>query len=276
MNRTNQKHYLKIGEVAKLNRISTATLRYYDQIGLFSPAHTTESGYRYYSVDQLVDLELIIWMRNNGAPLKDIQEIISNKSLDKVVSILEAEMTALQDQIQLLKNRLKATHFYLSHYRACCELTLEECRIMEFDNRYAICSKRGIDCGDRTAYQIALNKIRCSTDTETFLNSYIGGVFHRSKKGDGFSQTFFPASVNIYDNNAPDSIKIPAGFFAVMLISGFFDTAYQYIPELISYLQQMGYQINGNCYVWKIWESVPEKKPEGELLEIQIPLKRLP
>ncbi|TDX96666.1 UNVERIFIED_CONTAM: MerR-like DNA binding protein [Lysinibacillus xylanilyticus] len=45
---------LSIGEFSKICGVSTKTLRYYDEIGLINPDEiNAESGYRYYSIEQL-------------------------------------------------------------------------------------------------------------------------------------------------------------------------------------------------------------------------------
>jgi MerR family transcriptional regulator, thiopeptide resistance regulator len=40
---------LKVGDLAKQTGVSVRTLHYYDEIGLLSPSHRTEAGYRLYS-----------------------------------------------------------------------------------------------------------------------------------------------------------------------------------------------------------------------------------
>ncbi|MFC3783141.1 MerR family DNA-binding transcriptional regulator, partial [Bacillus chungangensis] len=45
--------YYSIGEFAKLIGKTTQTLRNWDKRGVFKPHHVTESGYRYYSQEQL-------------------------------------------------------------------------------------------------------------------------------------------------------------------------------------------------------------------------------
>ena len=45
---------LKIGDFSKLSRVSIRMLRHYDEIGLLHPVKIDpESGYRYYSENQL-------------------------------------------------------------------------------------------------------------------------------------------------------------------------------------------------------------------------------
>ena len=45
------RYYMTIKEFSNITGIKSQTLRYYDQIGLFSPEHRGENGYRYYVVN---------------------------------------------------------------------------------------------------------------------------------------------------------------------------------------------------------------------------------
>ena len=52
---------LSIGEAAKLKQVSAKSLRYYETIGFLKPAYVDpSSGYRYYSPDQMIDLDVIL------------------------------------------------------------------------------------------------------------------------------------------------------------------------------------------------------------------------
>lgn len=64
---------LSIGEAAKLKNVSIKALRYYEKLGIFTPAYVDpESGYRYYSPAQLFDLDVILTCSELGIPLKRI------------------------------------------------------------------------------------------------------------------------------------------------------------------------------------------------------------
>ncbi|NLZ91947.1 MAG: MerR family transcriptional regulator, partial [Clostridiales bacterium] len=55
-----QKELLKIGEMAKLNHISTQTLRLYAKNKLLEPEYLDKNtGYRYYTIAQCAKLDLI-------------------------------------------------------------------------------------------------------------------------------------------------------------------------------------------------------------------------
>lgn len=61
----------KIGDFAKMTQVSVKALRYYDDIGLFRPAHIdTFTEYRYYSADQLPRLNRIIALKDLGLSLE--------------------------------------------------------------------------------------------------------------------------------------------------------------------------------------------------------------
>lgn len=71
------KKYYTIGETAALLGVTTQTLRYYDKIGLLSPAYCDENtGYRYYVYKQFHYIDRIKYLQGFGMQLKDIKEII--------------------------------------------------------------------------------------------------------------------------------------------------------------------------------------------------------
>lgn len=71
-----------IGEVADLAGVSSATLRWYDKLGLLKPSARSDVGYRLYGREELLRLrEILIW-RQLGFPLADIQALIDDPDHD--------------------------------------------------------------------------------------------------------------------------------------------------------------------------------------------------
>ena len=67
---------LSIGEAAERLGVSVRTLRWYDEIGLVSPAEVGENGYRYYDREALALLQQAIFYRELGLSLKDIKPLL--------------------------------------------------------------------------------------------------------------------------------------------------------------------------------------------------------
>ena len=98
---------LKIGKVASLYGITVQTLRHYDKIGLFQPEMVSpETGYRYYSVRQLRHLEYILFFRQLGLSLPEIQSIMERfRQGETWADALGYHVSYIEEQITLLRER---------------------------------------------------------------------------------------------------------------------------------------------------------------------------
>ena len=68
---------LSIGEMQKLTRASLRSLRYYEKLGILTPAHIDpDSGYRYYSFDQAHLVEIIMFCIELDIPLKEFAQFV--------------------------------------------------------------------------------------------------------------------------------------------------------------------------------------------------------
>lgn len=99
----------QIGLFSKMNRITTKTLRHYDEIGLLKPAYIDDfTGYRYYSSEQLPRLNKILALKQMGVSLSEIQEIIDDpKGVEVFLKLKEKELeeTIKKEQEKLLNVR---------------------------------------------------------------------------------------------------------------------------------------------------------------------------
>lgn len=97
---------MRIGQLARLSRTSTATLRYYERRGLLRRPARTKSGYRSYTPEALAQLRLIRWAKGLGFTLREVQEItgaIGQHALgrgDRVRAQLRAKIAEVDAKIQ--------------------------------------------------------------------------------------------------------------------------------------------------------------------------------
>ncbi|ACL18294.1 MerR family transcriptional regulator [Desulfitobacterium hafniense] len=98
-----KEQYYSIGQVAKLSNISIPTLRYYDQIDLYKPAHVdTLTSYRYYKESQLYILDMIKSLKYIGTPLTDIKTVL-NYTPAELFCFLEHQEDVIEGKIQGLQ-----------------------------------------------------------------------------------------------------------------------------------------------------------------------------
>lgn len=76
-----------VKQVAELSGVSVRTLRFYDEIGLLKPAYHGDNGYRYYEKEQLLALQQVLFYRELGFELAEIQRIVADPKFDKVAAL---------------------------------------------------------------------------------------------------------------------------------------------------------------------------------------------
>lgn len=112
---SNEKFY-SIGEVAKLTHLSQQTIRYYDQINLIVPEmRCSDSGYRYYTEQQVILLMIIRRLRDTNCSIKDIHKIINEKQLDELYRLLYQQNLELEEKIKNMSNMINSNNMLIDH-----------------------------------------------------------------------------------------------------------------------------------------------------------------
>ena len=103
-----ERTHLKIGEFARVGQVSIATLRHYDQCGLLKPnTLDPDTGYRYYTLDQLARLNQILALKDLGFPLEQIARLLEEDlSLDRLRAMFALKQAQVQRMIEIEQARL--------------------------------------------------------------------------------------------------------------------------------------------------------------------------
>lgn len=93
--------YYRSGQFARKAEVSIRTLRYYDKEGLLAPSQYTESGYRLYTDEDLLNLQQILALKFLGFSLYEIKALlrIGPRSLGDVLAQQKAMMAAKRAQL---------------------------------------------------------------------------------------------------------------------------------------------------------------------------------
>lgn len=102
----------KIGDFSDKCGVSVKTLRYYDEIGLFKPIEIDLfTGYRYYSDEQLDDIDLILKLKEASFSLEEIKEYWNNFNND----IMLKKKQELLDQINIYEDKVREIDYLRSN-----------------------------------------------------------------------------------------------------------------------------------------------------------------
>ena len=100
----------RIGEFSKIAQVRASLLRYYDDIGLFRPIHSDQdTGYRYYSVKQLTQLNRILALKDLGLSLEQVKRLVEDEvSPDEIRGMLTLKKAQIKQTIEIESTRLRA------------------------------------------------------------------------------------------------------------------------------------------------------------------------
>ncbi|WP_411682879.1 MerR family transcriptional regulator [Clostridium thailandense] len=105
----NSKKYLSIGAFSKVSSIARKNLIYYDDIGILKPEFVKENGYRYYSYDQLNEVNVIMTLKDLGIPLKEIKNYMENVSPENFINLISDQKQKILEEL----NRLNQMNYII-------------------------------------------------------------------------------------------------------------------------------------------------------------------
>lgn len=103
-----------VKRVAELSGISVRTLHYYDEVGLLKPAYYGVNGYRFYTKEQLLVLQQILFFKELGFELKQIKRLLTRSDFDKERA-LRAHRQVLQGRIRRTQELIETIDKTLNH-----------------------------------------------------------------------------------------------------------------------------------------------------------------
>lgn len=111
---------MKVGDLANQTGVSVRTLHYYDEIGLLSPSHRTETGYRLYAEGDIVRLQQIVSLRQVGFSLGEIRQCLEQNQFSPH-QVVQLHLSHLKEQMTLqqqLYARLETIAIHLQSMKA--------------------------------------------------------------------------------------------------------------------------------------------------------------
>lgn len=114
-----------VNKLAKLSGVSARTLHYYDEIGLLKPAYYGDNNYRYYEEGQLLLLQQILFYRELGFQLVNIQKILNDEAFN-IIEALQSHKTILQTDLDRIQKLIKTIDKTIAHLRGKKTMKLEE------------------------------------------------------------------------------------------------------------------------------------------------------
>ncbi|MGN7382695.1 MerR family transcriptional regulator [Paenibacillus sp. SAFN-117] len=115
----------KVGELAKLTGLTIRTLRFYDQIGLFSPSAHSDSGHRLYNEADLSRLQQILSLKELGLSLEEIKSIVTGGHFSPL-EIVSLQIARLKETIRIQQKLLAELEYVSNQMHLKQPVTVED------------------------------------------------------------------------------------------------------------------------------------------------------
>ncbi|GAA0176678.1 helix-turn-helix domain-containing protein [Clostridium sediminicola] len=272
---------LTIGQMSKLNNISKQALRLYDKIGLLKPyIINEETGYRYYSIKQSAQLDMIQYMKSLGMTLSDIKNIFDKNDLFVMKSILQQKSEEINKQIKKLKYQKRAIERSIGSYERYENSPSDGTILVEYiEKRRMYCVDEGLNFYDYDidVYEGMLRELKNKLISDGVPEIYFCNAGTILRKENLEKQKFVSSEVFVFvDKEHVDEkliVQIPSNTYLCIYCSSF-DKEKEYILKLLNEVEKKRYEIVGD-YICEVLAELPvfHNEERSMFSRLQIPIK---
>lgn len=239
----NIKNIFSIGEVSKIKDITIKALRYYHKVGILIPKYIDEnSGYRYYTIDQFISIDIIKGCRELGTSISQLQEIFKECDTDMLLEFLQLKKQEAKDNICKMENIIKNIDDLTLTIKDSKEIIKEsDIKIKYFDKRHIVATKCE-EAGNlnELIYYSDLDKIISDYNIETSINR--GIIYKLNSLEEVEPQYVFDVVKDISKIKDKSNIKtLPSGDYITLIYNkGNMDEKRK---ELLNYIKENNIKI---------------------------------
>ena len=283
------KDFLSVKEFSKLSGIEQTTLRYWDDIGLFSPAkRDPENNYRYYSPQQIIAVNFITVLSDLNIPLKVIGELERERTPERIVSLIESqerlldmEMRRLREAYSIIHTRRELINYGIRLADGFYEvdgaridgsgkpdggnwIDETEVAVLDREERSYILGPRNVWTEEGAFYEPFVNFCSAADDLRMNLNFPIGG-YHDSM--DSFVTA--PGSPDYFISLDPTgNRKRAAGKYVVGFCRGYYGKFGDLAEKMAAFIEKKKLRVGGPVYTMYLLDEVCMRDSEEYLVQV--------
>jgi len=263
--------YLSIQEFSKISGVESSTLRYWDEIGIFTPLKRhPENNYRYYSAAQLLALNFVTTLSDLEVPLKTIAELRNHRNPDHLLDLLEKQEKQMDMEMRRLRQRYSIIHARRELINLAAKVDETSISVQHMDEMATI-------LWPRNEYE----------ENDTFIDPL---AMYVSKTTEYHINLSFPVA-GYYDSfeSFSDKPLCPDHFFSIDPIGSFIKKAGDYLvgytrgyygemgdlPErMATYIEANNIHVTGPVYIIYLNEEISTKEQTQYLAQFSVAVSK--
>ncbi|MCL2627554.1 MAG: MerR family transcriptional regulator [Oscillospiraceae bacterium] len=285
------KRFLTIKEFSHFSGIEQTTLRYWDEIELFSPNwRNPENNYRYYTPEQIITVKFISVLSSLNFPLKTISGMTDIRTPENIVRLIEEkekeldmEMTKLRECYSIVHARLELIRYGIrlsNGYKALNGVRLDNWTdgdeginvdetkicVLKRDEKTYILGEPNEYAEDEEWYDPFMRFCHSAPELRVNLHYPIGGYhecLHDFINDPGKPQRFF--SLDPTGNR-----KRTAGDYLVGFKRGYYGDMGDLPERMRAYLQENSLKTHGPVYILYLYDEICMTDRSNYLAQISV------
>ena len=272
------KEFLTSKEFATFAGIEQTTLRYWDEIGLFTPvARNPENNYRCYSPQQISTVNFISLLSSLGVPLKCIGAIEKTRTPASIIDLLEEQEHLLDMEMRRLRESYSIIHRLRGMIKTGldAEPELERIGVIHIEEMPFILGRRNDWSNDASYYDTLMKFCKEAPRMRINLGFPIGGL-HDSIEG----FLLEPSRPDFYFSIDPTGYdRRPSHNFLVGYVRGYYGELGDLPQRLVDYAEAHSLVLDGPVYTVYLHDEICIRDHDQYMARISIaakPAKRAP
>ena len=266
------KEFFSIQEFSQLTGVETSTLRYWDDIGLFSPINRNPTNnYRYYSVEQILALNFVTVLSELDIPLKTIAELRKDREPQNMMRLLDQQEKKMDMELRNLRRRYSIIHARRELIMSGMAIDEEHVSLAEIDRKELILWPRNeYENEDDTFIAPLAAFIGKSHTFNVNLSFPVGGYYDDM---DSFANG--PLKPQHFISVDPTGQHIiEDGEYLTGYARGYYGLMGDLPERMTRYAEENGLVITGPVYVLYLFEEITTHTPEDYLAQVIVSVSK--
>ncbi|MGY0373727.1 MerR family transcriptional regulator [Clostridium sp. JNZ J1-5] len=272
---------LPIGEFSKMCKVSTKTLRYYEEIGLINPDEIKpKTGYRYYSIRQLKKMIFINRLKSYNFSLEEIKAILEleeEQAEEKLRSAFNRKRKEIQEKLNDFEYTLKQiSNDILNLERGIpimSYLDNIEVQLIETQPQNILYMRKLMSSDDyATGYGKYFSRLyeKIATEKLTMVGKPMT-IYHSPEYNPAGNDTEFAIPIEEVVKGTKD---LAGGLCAKSVLKGSYSELTSVFAKLREWVENEGYELVKSPYEIYLTNPYEISVPEENVTEVYFPIKK--
>ena len=264
------KDFLSIQEFSKHSGVTTSTLRYWDDIGLFSPqTRNSDNNYRYYTPDQIITVNFIKILSDLKVPIKKIADAVQARNPKLIMELIKQQEYKLQ--LDLREIQMRYSILYTRREMILYGMSVDETvvSVTEREEMKYILGPRNKYLSD-SFYEAFSHFSQMADELRINLHFPVGG-YHECIEGflDRPGKPDYFYSVDPTGNH-----KRPTGDYLVCFTRGYYGELDDTVERISAYAKDNFFTLTGPVFVLYLHDEICTADPSNFLAQVCVAVSK--